>query len=356
MKGGLLAAPIEQVLADVRFFPAHIDFERECLILIETSRDRLTSTPFLDGRSKIAEGIALELPLREALEAEWPVIRQPDRFIFHVAYCGSTLLATLLDIEGRTFAEREPHVLVELANAWGHQEPALVRSSLELMRDLLRRPWHAGEVNVCKPSNWANPLLPLLTAQSERIRPLFVTTGKRSYLHSLFRGGRERMVYVIRATEHLLKHTPDGAQLWHRATAGTDDPLERAARIALVSLHVQVQMFEQAMIAGGWGSAQVVTLEEIEEDPLGACMFASAALDLRLSAGALDRVIDARVHRYAKDPSTTYSQEWTASQNRQIDANYGRVIDRALDWAALSNLKDDSILLSHGGGRAALSA
>jgi hypothetical protein len=356
VKGGLLAAPIEQVLADARLFPVHVDFDRNCLILIETSRDRLMHTPFLDGRTPIGEGIALEVPLREAVEADWSVTRRPDRFIFHVAFCGSTLLATLLDIEGRTFAEREPHVLVELANAWGHHDPALVRSTLELMRDLLRRPWHSGEVNICKPSNWANPLIPLLTAEPARIRPLFLTTSKRSYLHSLFRGGRERMVYVIRATEHLLKHTPDGAQLWHRATAGTDDPLERAARIALASLHVQLQLFEQVMIKGGWGSSQVLTLDEIEEDPLGACMFASAALELNLSARELDRVIAERVHRYAKDPSTSYSTEWTASQNRQIDANYGRVIDRALDWAALSNLKDDSALLRGDGSRDALSA
>ena len=120
MKGGLLAAPIEQVLADARFFPAHIDFDRDCLILIETSRDRLMHTPFIDGRTPIGEGIALEVPLREAIAARWPVTRRPDRFIFHVAFCGSTLLSTLLDIEGRTFAEREPNVLVELSDAWGH--------------------------------------------------------------------------------------------------------------------------------------------------------------------------------------------------------------------------------------------
>ena len=63
-----------------------------------------------------------------------------------------------------------------------------------------------------------------------------------------------------------------------------------------------------------------------------------------------------RVHRYAKDPSTSYSQEWTASQNRQVDASYGKVIDRALDWAALCNFKDDSALLNAGRDPTALSA
>ena len=355
MKGGVLAAPIEQAIADVRFFPAHIDFERNCLILVETTRDRLTATPFLDGRSPIAEGIALEVPLDEAIDAEWRVTLRPDRFIFHVAFCGSTLLATLLEIEGRTFAEREPHVLVELADAWGRQPPALVRSTLDLMRDLLRRPWHSGEVNICKPSNWANPLIPLLTEDAARIRPLFVTTGKRSYLHSLFRGGRERMVYVIRATDHFLKHEREGAQLWRLATS-TNDPLERAARIALASLHVQVQLFEQTMIKGGWGRSQVLTLDEIEEDPLDACMFASAALQLNLSARELGKVMDDRVHHYAKDPAMPYSPEWTAEQNRQIDAEYGRIIDRALDWAALCNLKDETTLFRLDGDRTALSA
>jgi len=341
MRSGLFAAPIEEILGDAHYFPAHVDFDANRLFFVETSRARLTATPFLDGRTPIAEGAMLEVVLSEALEARWPVPSWPDRFIFHVAFCGSTLLGTLLDVAGRSFAEREPQVLVDIAGAELSQPEPLVRSTLDLMCALLRRPWRSGEVNLCKPSNWANNLIPLLTRDPQRIRPLFVATDKRGYLYALFRGGRERMAYVIRATEHLLQSFPGGRLLWQRATAGVADPLELAARIALVSLHVQLQLFEDAMAGGNWGRPHLLTLHEIEDDPLHACKFAAAALDLELPTEDLEAVIAERAGRYAKDPRSAYSREVRDAQNRRIESAYGAIIDRALDWAALGNLKND---------------
>ena len=338
MKFGL-AAPIEDILADPRYFPVHIDFERDRLTLVETSRDRLTHTPFLDGRTPFAEGIALETSFSEALEARWSIPARPDRFIFHVAFCGSTLLSTFLDIESKCFAEREPHILVELSNAWGKAAASEAEAGLQLIRNLLRRPWRPGEANVCKPSNWANTLIPTLVMDPQSIRPLFVTTDKLSYLHSLFRGGRDRMVYVIRAAEHLLKSAADGSTLWHHATAGVADPLERAGRIALVALHLQLRLFEAALSHGGWGPPHVLTLDEIEADPVAACLTAAAALDLQVTERELERSVAARAQRYAKDPSINYSPEQVAAQNRAIDAEYGVIIHRVLDWAALRGLK-----------------
>jgi hypothetical protein len=341
MRADALVAPIADILSDPRYFPAEIDLERNRLTLGETSRERLAASPFLDGRTPIASGIALQVPLSDALAAKWARPAGPDRFIFHVAFCGSTLLATLLDIPGRSFAEREPQVLVELAGAAGSKPPALVGSTLELVRALLARSWQAGERNLCKPSNWANNLIPLLTAEPARVRPLFVVTGGREYLLALLRGGRERMAYVLRATQHLLTHRDDGAQLWHQALGGAQDSLEIAARAALVSLHVQVQLFEDALRRGGWGEDHLLTLADIEDDPLEACVQAGRALDLDLPKGELETAVWQRAGRYAKDPSHAYAPERRRAENLQIEAAHGALIERVLDWAALGGLRDD---------------
>jgi hypothetical protein len=341
MRADALVAPIDQILADPHYFPANIDFERDSLSLIETSRARMAAAPFLDGRTPFARGIALEVPLSQGLHAKWKHPPWPDRFIFHVAFCGSTLLATLLDSPGTSFAEREPQTLVELADALETQPRPLVESTLELVRALLRRSWRPGEQTICKPSNWANSLIPLLTQEPAEIRPLFIATTKRDYLFALLRGGRERMAYVLRATEHLLRQREAGGQLWQRALQGAADPLEIAGRAAMLSLHVQLELFEEAMRRGRWGRPHLLTLAEIEDDPVEACRRASDALDLDIAAADLEVAVAQRAGRYAKDPSHDYSPERRKAENRQVETVHGPLIERVLDWAALTGLKED---------------
>ena len=346
LKSGLLATPIEEVLGNPKYFPVHIDFDLDRLLVAETSRARLASTPFLDGRTAIAEGSLIEVSLSEALASKWDIPPGPDRFIFHVAFCGSTLLSTLLEVPGRSFSLREPHVLLELANSTVSVPAALHQSTLDLARALLRRPWRVGERNLCKPSNWANNLIPALTKLPGKIRPVFLVTDERDYLHALFRGGRERFEFIVRATDHLLKHFENGAQLWQRATSGPCQPLEQVARLALTCHHVQLQFFEEAMRHGGWGRSHVLTLAEIEADPLQASLFASEALELDNSASELQATITERVQRYAKYPALTYSTKERRAQNEEIERTHGQLFDRALNWAALSGIDSSRLIES----------
>jgi hypothetical protein len=95
------------------------------------------------------------------------------------------------------------------------------------------------------------------------------------------------------------------------------------------------------MIRGGWGSAQLLTLEEIEEDPGEACRIAADALRLEIPRHKLHDAIARRIGRYAKAPEQPYYPEVVASENRRIEREYGRIMDQALDWAALLGLKND---------------
>ena len=210
-------ASVEEVLTNPGYFPVHIDLAGDRLLFVETSRSRLASMPFIDGRFRMTSGAAVEMALTDAL-AGWTKPPGPDRFIFHVAFCGSTLLATLLDVPGRSFGQREPRLLNIIADACGSQPASLVASALRLTRSLLRRPWRPGERTFCKPSNWANNLIPALTAHPQHIRPLFLAIDSRDHLLAMFRGGRERIAYVFDATRHLLGTSPCHQALWDDAT------------------------------------------------------------------------------------------------------------------------------------------
>lgn len=340
MRSGLIVAPLEELLEKPRYFPIHVDFAHDRLVLLETTRKRLAATPFLDGRAEFADGDAISVSLSDALASGWHAPAEPDRFIFHVAFCGSTLLSTLLDVPGRSFAAREPQVLVGLANAKGRISNARLRPTLELVSGLLRRQWRAGERSLCKPSNWANNLLPELSASTHPKRALFITNDPRDYLHALFRGGRERMEYVIRCTHHLLQGLPDRDMLWQQACAEVSSGVETAARLALIALHLQLHLFDAALRSGASGDAEMVSLDDIEADPLGACLVAAEVLELDIPRAQLEAAVAARLGSYAKSPGREFSPEARRAENAQVEVAYGAIIDRVLDWAALTGLKN----------------
>ena len=216
-----------------------------------------------------------------------------------------------------------------------------VASALTLTRFLLRRPWHPGERNFCKPSNWANNLIPVLTQNSQHIRPLFIAIESRDYLVAMFRGGRERVEYTYRATRHLLGHGTNTEALWADAMRRPAAELEVAARVGLISLHHQFSLFKEAMRRGRWSGANLLSLRQIEDDPVCACMVAAQALGVEIGCADIIRTIEKRASVYAKAPDRFYSREARRRLNAQIERAYGQVFDQALEWAAGAGLETD---------------
>ena len=99
--------------------------------------------------------------LAEARKRDLPT----PRMIFHSAYCCSTLLARAFDVPGVSFGLKEPQILNDVVGLQVRRaDPRQVAAALDVALLLLARPVVAGEVNVIKPSNLLNPLIPLVTA------------------------------------------------------------------------------------------------------------------------------------------------------------------------------------------------
>ena len=90
------------------------------------------------------------------IEAHSPVAGGPH-FIFHSAFCASTLLARAMTIPGVVRGLREPELMNGLAVL--ARERRLTRDDLRLALRLLARPLNNGETLVIKPSNVANSLI-----------------------------------------------------------------------------------------------------------------------------------------------------------------------------------------------------
>jgi hypothetical protein len=121
----------------------------------------------------------------------------PVRYIFHSAFCCSTLLANAYDRPGLAFSLKEPTILQDLVG-WRHQGAAPVKIGAVLgdAVRLLARPFEAGEACVIKPSNVVNGFIPALIGGRDDVRALLLYAPLRIFIGSIAKKGVTGRLWV----------------------------------------------------------------------------------------------------------------------------------------------------------------
>lgn len=121
----------------------------------------------------------------------------PIHFIFHSAYCCSTLLARAFDIDGVAMGLKEPQILNDL-QGWRRRggPPAKLAEVLDGSLALLARPFSAGEAVVVKPSNLVNAFAPAMLAMRPQAKALLLYAPLPLYLASIAKKGMWGRLWV----------------------------------------------------------------------------------------------------------------------------------------------------------------
>jgi len=296
---------------------------------LRSDRRRLAGAPFLDGRTPFSDGPERKL----ALSSLAPLTGASPRLIMHMSFCGSTQLAQLIDASGAGLVLKEPQALVDLAD-WHRSlveqqlSDGRFDAALGAAMALLSRRWNEAPPTVLKPSNWANNLLPDLLSLAGA-RAVLVTIEARSFLRAVFRGGRDRLAFTARVAAHLAAATGK-PELVEAAISEDDDPVDRAARLALVTHEVQRGLFAQSV-----GSRCVeIDYALIAAEPDRALTSAAHALGLDISDGAASRAAEERGARDAKDPARSFSRAGQDAEDADVERHHGGRLDAALRWAS----------------------
>lgn len=166
---------------------------------VQTSRQTLADLPFLDNRTLGQSHLRELLPFEEidrCVRSEQ--LSAPDRkcdFIFHTAFCGSTLLARLIDRPSKVLSLKEPYAVLGLAGLH-RAKRADFNTWLDLGLNLLSRPFVSRERIVIKPSNGANTLAPLLLDHFHTGKILLLYGSLEEFLLAVISGGTTRLEFV----------------------------------------------------------------------------------------------------------------------------------------------------------------
>lgn len=168
-----------QILSDPHWLPASYDPQAGRVGFVRLTRERLAEPAFLaDAVTSSGEGEA-SLPLAEVSAAQVP--GGPVHFIFHTAFCRSTLLARALEQPGLCAGLSEPGIIARIGGA----QPAVIDAAVKL----LARPWGEGEAVFVKPTNHANALIPALMDAAPDARAVLMTNPLPSFLAAVVRKG-----------------------------------------------------------------------------------------------------------------------------------------------------------------------
>lgn len=179
------ASPMPLTPAEIAASPDHYlhSFEGGDAVIVPMDRAAFARSIFLDARiSPAGEGGAL---IPAALLAQAAPPPRTTAWIFHVAHCGSTLLARAVEAMSAGLVLREPMALRQLAFA-----PDAGR--LRLVLAMLGRRYDGEEPTLIKANVPVNALLPAIVAADPAAPAVFLHLGLEDYALAVLRSPQHR--------------------------------------------------------------------------------------------------------------------------------------------------------------------
>lgn len=325
------------LLNDPRWLPVHFDMGQDTLTFLKTSRDALSKGAFLDQRFFLPNDQFQSVRLTQALQAD--IKRQPISWIFHSAFCASTLMARALDVPGKTLALKEPDILMQLSNTFrmarrANQDTRDIERVRDIIFALLSRRFTSEERILIKPTNPANYLLQDVLSQGENA--LLMTSDLETFLTSILRKGEDgaafmRVLYNI--------YTLDGTGL---SKISERDAL-RFTDLQVAAIIWQHQHEDLTAAARAYpDQTRAIDGLAFPPDRLEYMRATSDFLDLKLTDTDLETNANGPVFaRNAKFSDQTFDPTERDAQNARLQDTFAERLKNTIGWQSKLDLGRD---------------
>ncbi|MGH6649627.1 MAG: hypothetical protein ACREB7_00710 [Sphingopyxis sp.] len=319
-----VSAALRTMLSDAEWLAHRYDPGHDSFHLRAVGRDVRAAVPFLTDEHLGGPGTPM-IVRRADCVAALPAPR-PLHFLFHSAYCASTMLAQALDRPGVATSLSEPVLLNDMVG-W-RRRGADPRAHGRVMHDalaLLGRGFDPGDAVVVKPSNIFNPLARGALTLRPDARAILLYAPLRPFLLSVARKG---MWCRLWCRELLESYLADGfVQLGFEPR---DYFRQSDLQVAAVGWLAQQQAF--AALAA-WAPDRIATLdsETLTADP-AAAVFA-AARHFGLAADAAHIAAHPALARNSKS-GAAFAPGERQRDLAAAEAAYGDEIEQVAGWAA----------------------
>lgn len=313
--------PVSSLVADAgwlahRFDPAAVAVHFRAVPRAEHARVTFITDDYL------APDAAVSVPLAAAMAAAPPP--GPVHFLFHSAFCCSTVLARAFDLPGTAMGLKEPVFLNDLVG-WQHRGGTArdIAPVLDAGLALLARPFSPGEATIIKPSNVTNGLAPGMMTMRPEARALLLYAPLPVFLGSVAKKG---MTGRLWARDLLVKQLREGL---HQLGLSSEDYLGQTdLQAAAMTWLAQQALF--AHMAGRFGDrVRSLDSDRLMAEPVAAMRALGRLFGLPLDAEAIVAGPAFTTHSKSGDD---FGRAARAAENAAAAAEHAEEIGKVVVW------------------------
>lgn len=308
---------------DAGWFPVDYDARQDVFHMLAVEHSRVMDAAFLDSRFNVDwQGVAR---IRTSDIAAVQPIPQTAAWLWHTSFCGSTLLARMLDIPPCSLALREPLVLRRLSDAANAGMD--VDRPLRVAIALLSRRWPQGGKVLIKPTHAALNIGSRTIQKVTDGRSILLTSGLEDFLISNLKKPEETQAKAALLAERALNASDLPLRL---PVAALTPPNVLCAAALQWAAQRELALTMQRASAGALRQADSCHLFA---DPLGFAQQCAEWLGLPLSHAQLT-TRNAEVSRWhAKAMQRPYSAAIRVAEKAAVARSFSAVLGSTLDWA-----------------------
>ncbi len=247
-------------------------------------------------------------------------------FIFHSAFCASTMLARGFNLPGISMGLKEPMLLNDIVG-WRRRgaAPAAVAQRLDHALHMLARPFGADKAVVIKPSNVFNALAPAAMAIRPESKAILLYAPLPVFLVSVARKGLWCRLWCRELLEGLMT---DG--IVDLGFEPRDYFRQSDLQVAAVGWLAQLRLFQR--LAAQFGPDRIATLdsERLTANPGGAVKAAAVHFGLDVADALIDG--HAAFGTHSKFGGSFGTEDRHAEHDAAQQA-YGDEIEKVQVWA-----------------------
>ena len=323
-----MTATRDFALADAEWLAHRYVESQDRVRFARVPRARHAEVPFLTDSCLGDLGDVDEVPAQECLRDAAP---GPLHFLFHSAFCGSTMLVRAFDRPGVAMGLSEPTILNDVVGFRRRGgEPRAVARLADVATRLLARPFAPGEAVIVKPSNVINPLAELLLALRAEARAVFLFAPLETFLISVARKGLACRLWVRELADGYLTDDYLGplGLTPHDVFRHTD------LQVAAVGWLAQHADFSRLVAKLGPDRLRTLDADKLTADPQAALTAAAQHFGLALDSQAVSEIVAGPAFTRHSKSGADYSAEARRDDYDAARVAYGEEIDKVMVWAA----------------------
>lgn len=319
---------IEQVLADPAWLAHRYDPEYDAIHFVRLERQHHRDVPFLTEQHLGASQTPVVIARADLRTWTRPA---PGRlhFLFHSAFCCSTLIARAFDHPGLAMGLKEPTILNDLVGRQRRTGRPCPPDVLADVLSLLARPFGPNEMVLVKPSNVVNGLAPAIMQVLPDAHALFLYAPLRSFLISVAKKGLWGRLWV---RELLLGMLQDG----HQAALGFNDAQlfgQTDLQIAAIGWLSQHAAFSRLIAELGPSRMRSLDSEALLADSKDAMRRMASLFRIQASDAQIEALAGSSAFRRHSKLDEAFDAETRAAEYRDAAGAHADEIDKVEAWA-----------------------